>query len=148
MWVIFDLDGTIADIEERRALATKGDGKINWGIFFDPANIKLDKPVKKVILILQIMKAQGIGVAILSGRGEETRAATEDWLKQMGVEYDKLIMRPVQDYTPDDVLKQGWLNAEFPNRDQILCVFDDRDKVVAMWRREGLLCCQVAEGDF
>lgn len=148
MWVIFDLDGTLADIEERRELASKPDGKINWGIFFNPDNIKLDKPIAKTILLLQILKSSGIGIAILSGRGEETRAATESWLREMGVEYDKLIMRPVQDYTPDDVLKQGWLNAEFPNRDQIICVFDDRDKVVEMWRREGLLCCQVAAGDF
>jgi len=27
-------------------------------------------------------------------------------------------------------------------------VFDDRDKVVKMWRNQGLRCCQVAEGDF
>jgi FMN phosphatase YigB (HAD superfamily) len=148
MWVIFDLDGTLADIEERRTLASKGNGKINWGIFFDPNNIQLDKPLKKTILLLQSLKAQGYGIAIFSGRGEETRTVTIEWLKQFGVEFDKLIMRPVQDYTPDDVLKQGWLNAEFPNRDQVLCVFDDRNKVVDMWRREGLLCCQVAPGDF
>ena len=30
----------------------------------------------------------------------------------------------------------------------IATVFDDRNKVVDMWRKEGLLCCQVAEGDF
>ena len=148
MWVIFDLDGTLADIEERRTLAAKEGGKINWGIFFDPNNIPLDKPIKNTILLLQLLKSQGLGVAILSGRGEETRAATEAWLKQYGIEYDKLIMRPVQDYQPDDVLKKGWLDAEFPNKDQILCVFDDRNKVVDMWRREGLLCCQVAPGDF
>jgi len=148
MWVIFDLDGTLADIEERRTLASKGDGKINWGIFFDPKNIALDKPLKKTILLLQSLKAQGYGIAIFSGRGAETRAVTIDWLKEFGVEFDKLIMRPVQDYTPDDELKLGWLNSEFPNRDQVLCVFDDRNKVVDMWRREGLLCCQVAPGDF
>lgn len=148
MWVIFDLDGTLADIEERRTLAAKEGGKINWGIFFDPNNIQLDKPIKNTIMLLQLLKSQGLGVAILSGRGEETRAATEDWLKQYGIEYDKLIMRPVQDYQPDDVLKKSWLDAEFPSKDQILCVFDDRNKVVDMWRREGLLCCQVAPGDF
>lgn len=148
MWVIFDLDGTLADIEERRSIASRPDGKINWGIFFNPENIKLDRPIKRTIMLLQLLKAQGLGVAILSGRGEETRDATEVWLKEMGIEYDKLIMRPVQNYEPDDDLKQCWLNKEFPDKDQILCVFDDRNKVVDMWRREGLLCCQVAPGDF
>ena len=32
--------------------------------------------------------------------------------------------------------------------DKFLCVYDDRDKVVAMWRRNGVACFQVAEGDF
>jgi FMN phosphatase YigB (HAD superfamily) len=148
MWVIFDLDGTLADIEERREISSKSDGKINWGIFFNPENIKLDKPITKAILLLQSLRSQGIAIAIFSGRGEETRAATEIWLRENGVHWDKLIMRPVQNYEPDDELKLNWLNAEFPNRDQILCVFDDRNKVVEMWRREGLLCCQVADGDF
>ena len=35
-WVIFDLDGTLADIEARRKLATKPTGKMDWDIFFAP----------------------------------------------------------------------------------------------------------------
>jgi len=148
MWVIFDLDGTLANIDERRTLASKENGKIDWGVFFDPKYIGLDKPIDTTISLCQALASTGLGIVIMSGRGEETRAETESWLKQYGVKYDKLIMRPVQDYTPDDELKLGWLNSEFPNKDQVLCVFDDRNKVVSMWRREGLLCCQVADGDF
>ena len=33
-------------------------------------------------------------------------------------------------------------------KDRILCVFDDRTKVVNMWRDNGLSCFQVAPGDF
>ena len=29
-WFIFDLDGTIADIEDRRKLCTKDNGKMDW----------------------------------------------------------------------------------------------------------------------
>lgn len=147
MWVIFDLDGTLADIEERRRLAAKENGKINWGVFFDPSNITLDKPIHRAIELCSALKSVGYNIAILSGRGEETRVATEEWLAQHGVKYDKLRMRPVQNYEPDDDLKRQWLHEDF-NKDQVLCVFDDRDKVVAMWRQEGLLCCQVAPGDF
>lgn len=148
MWVIFDLDGTLADIEERRRVSTKENGKINWGTFFDPSHITLDKPVHKVIELCSALKAGGYNIAIFSGRGEETRQATEAWLARNAVKYDLLRMRPVQNYEPDDDLKLQWLNEVFPNRSQILCVFDDRDKVVQMWRREGLLCCQVAPGNF
>ena len=37
---------------------------------------------------------------------------------------------------PDDELKQHWLDSLFPGekKNDILCVFDDRDKVVKMWR--------------
>jgi hypothetical protein len=31
---------------------------------------------------------------------------------------------------------------------EVLCVFDDRDKVVKMWRENGINCFQVAPGDF
>ena len=33
-WVIFDLDGTLADIEGRRKMAMKSNGKMDWDIFF------------------------------------------------------------------------------------------------------------------
>ena len=40
-------------------------------------------------------------------------------------------MRPVKDFTPDDVLKQDWLNDI--GKDNVLFAFDDRNKVVDMW---------------
>ena len=46
--IIFDLDGTLALIDDRRALSTKDNGKIDWDIFFDPNNINLDKPNQPV----------------------------------------------------------------------------------------------------
>ena len=147
-WIIFDLDGTLADIEARRSLATKENGKINWGIFFDPLNIELDVPMHDSIELYVALQKAGYSMAIFSGRGEETKEVTKKWLKNNGISYDKLRMRPIENYQPDDVLKRLWLNEEFEDRDSLLCVFDDRNKVVDMWRSEGILCCQVAPGDF
>ena len=48
--VIFDLDGTLATIDDRMRLATGGKttegdyNKINWDVLHDPANIELDVP--------------------------------------------------------------------------------------------------------
>ena len=50
--VIFDLDGTIADISVRRNLATKDEGRMNWTIFQDPNNIGYDVPNQKVVDML------------------------------------------------------------------------------------------------
>jgi len=150
--VIFDLDGTLASIEERRKLSTKEDGSIHWGKFFDPANIGLDQPNWPVIEMFDAMKARGHRVVIFSGRSDGTREATEAWLAQYGIQPDMLVMRDSSTketmFMPDDKLKLGWLNEYFPDRSQILCIFDDRDKVVRMWREQGLSCFQVAPGDF
>ena len=47
MWVIFDLDGTIADISQRREVSEKENGKLDWDKFFNSDNIGLDKPFIK-----------------------------------------------------------------------------------------------------
>ena len=54
--VIFDLDGTLALIDQRRELSTKENGKINWDIFFDPKNIELDLPNHPVIEMAKLIK--------------------------------------------------------------------------------------------
>lgn len=146
--VIFDLDGTLALIDKRRALAAKDNGKINWKTFFDPKNISLDEPNIPVIEMAKTLKAQGHSVVIFSGRDSISRTETMAWLKQFGVPFDVLKMRPEGSFTPDDVLKQDWLDQLFPNKSDILCIFDDRDKVVKMWRSNGIACFQVAPGDF
>ena len=149
--VIFDLDGTLALIDDRRALATKPDGKIDWDIFFDPANIQLDKPNWPVIEMAKTLKDAGHRIVIFSGRSKATKEITKEWLNQHGVPFSVLKMRPTGGgfkWMKDDKLKQIWLDDLFPNKDDIICVFDDRDKVVNMWRENGLACFQVAPGDF
>jgi len=148
--VIFDLDGTLALIDDRRVVSTKPDGKINWDIFFDPKNIDLDKPNLPVIKMAQLLKQQGFRIVILSGRLKTTKDATTQWLKKFDVPFDVIKMRPDSNdfkFMPDDDLKQGWLDSLFPDN-SIFAVFDDRNKVVDMWRRNGLTCFQVAEGNF
>jgi hypothetical protein len=55
-------------------------------------------------------------------------------------------MRAAGDFTPDEELKWQWI-AEY-DLSMIMCVFDDRTKVVQMWRSLGLACFQVAPEDF
>lgn len=152
--VIFDLDGTLADITERRLKAIQeSDGKMNWSEFFNPDNIQLDQPNSPVINAFNAMKSMGFRMAIFSGRSNATQEATEKWLKDNGIDYDILRMRPAEPpllFMKDDELKEMWLDEEFPGDkiDDIECVFDDRDKVVNMWRKRGIPCFQVAPGDF
>lgn len=149
--VIFDLDGTLALIDKRRAISTLPNGKMDWDTFFDPKNIDLDQPNDAVITMAKMLKAAGNRIVILSGRSKATKDATKMWLKKFDVPFDILKMRPTSKdfkFMPDDQLKQMWLDKLFTNKDDIVCVFDDRQKVVDMWRQNGLTCMQVAPGNF
>ena len=145
-WVIFDLDGTLALIDKRRAISTKDNGKMDWSIFFDPDMVDLDDPNTPVITMANLLSSQ-YRIWILSGRSDVTQQATIDWLDKHNVRYDHLQMRP-QDllYLPDNDLKQSWLDAI--GKDNVAMVFDDRQQVVDMWRDNGLTTFQVAKGDF
>ena len=68
-WIIFDLDGTLADIEARRKLATKPTGKMDWDIFFAPQLIALDSPNVAVIEIAKTLaeKKEEFNNAFTSG---------------------------------------------------------------------------------
>lgn len=145
--VIADLDGTIADIEHRRHWLDKDQHQElatdeRWRKFF--AGCVDDKPNHPVIETLLAL-SNDYEIHIFSGRSDEVREATMIWL-QYRVPYHVLKMRPAGDFTPDEELKRQWI-AEY-DMGQILCVFDDRAKVVAMWRELGLACFQVAPGDF
>ena len=149
--IIFDLDGTLALIDDRRTLSTKDNGKIDWDIFFDPNNINLDKSNQPVIKVAQMFKDSGFRIVILSGRLKTTKDVTKKWLENFNVPFDVLKMRPDNKqfkFMSDDDLKQGWLDTLFTNKEDVFAVFDDRKKVVDMWRSNGLNVFQVAEGDF
>ena len=80
--VIFDLDGTLAIIDDRMRLATGGkttEGnykKINWDILHDPANIELDVPNVPIVEICRLLAEDGYTIYIFSGRSDKTATAT------------------------------------------------------------------------
>lgn len=146
--IIVDLDGTLAINKHRAHFIDKSDGKkVDWNSYF----LACDKDIanEPVIASVNALKSQGHNVHIFSARGDIAKDKTIQWLSDNGVAYDKLTMREMDTYTPDEILKRFWLLDLYPNyREDILCVFDDRDKVVKMWRELGLSCFQVAEGNF
>ena len=155
MIIIFDLDGTLANIDHRRNLILKNTPdwdkyvekkKIDWEKFYKEC--VNDTPNVPVVEIYKTLQQTGkYTMVILSGRSEVVRKETEEWLKRNYIEYDLLVMRPDKDYTPDEDLKRSWLK-KLQETEMVCCVFDDRKKVVNMWRKEGLTCFQVAEGEY
>ena len=145
--VIFDLDGTLALVDKRREIAKKPNGKIDFNIFYDPQYIELDEPNSFVIDLAKMYKRNGYEIVIVSGRSDRTKEATERWLEKYGILYDRMIMRKRKNFTPDNELKERWLE-KYLDRDDIRVVVDDRQRVVDMWRRNGLDVFQVANGNF
>ena len=147
--IIFDLDGTLALIDKRRELARKPNGKIDFNKLHDPSLIKHDKPNWPVIKMAQLFAEQGFKIVIFSGRSDKTATATLSWLSQSKVPFNKLVMRPykTKNFVPDEVLKKDMLDKHLDIND-IFMVVDDRQKVVDMWRSLGLICLQVADGNF
>tara|TARA_Y100000287_G_scaffold110953_1_gene88994 strand:- start:187 stop:696 length:510 start_codon:yes stop_codon:yes gene_type:complete len=164
--VIFDLDGTLANIDVRRDKSLKPNGKLDWDIFAAPSSIKnWDKPNDPVIQMAKLFHQDGFKIVIFSGRNDRGFDATIDWLTWWDVPFDLLVMRPdkfkdkswpIADgnpatpdmrFMPDEILKKKMLDT-FVDIDDVFLVVDDRDKVVKMWRDLGLNTFQVAPGDF
>ena len=86
--VIFDLDGTLADIDIRRDKSLKPNGKLNWDIFAAPDSImNWDKPNLPVIKMAQMFKADGFKIVIFSGRNDRSFVATKHWLTNNDVPF-------------------------------------------------------------
>ena len=139
-FIIVDLDGTLADISARKAKSVLSNGETNWDEMFNPDNISLDVPRFDIMQQIEafLVDNPGTEVIITSGRSDRTREDTRYWLTKHGFLYNRLLMRPNGDYTPDDVLKEKFLNT-YMDKTKCIGVWDDRKKVVLMWRRNGLI---------
>lgn len=130
--VIFDVDGTLAVKKDR--------GPFEWD---KVGNDELNAPVAA------IMKRFSTSVVIVvSGRDEICRTDTSSWFARHGLAFDHLYMRLRGDMRQDAIIKEEIYHAHIEGTYNVLAVFDDRNQTVAKWRRLGLPCFQVADGDF
>lgn len=134
-WIV-DIDGTLAVRGNR--------GPFEWHrVGEDYPNLA----VRQVVQALAMHPNVGILVAV-TGREECSRRQTILWLDAQNVPFGELHMREDGDYRSDEVVKEQIYRDKIDGRLAVLGVLDDRTRVVAMWRRLGLVCLQVAEGDF
>jgi hypothetical protein len=140
MLVVFDLDGTLANSDHRVKFLQREPK--DWRGFY--AACDLDTPCHPLILTLKALCLTDADVQIWSGRSKEVEDKTRSWLARHGLGDVPLRMREVGDHRPDTTIKEEWLT-------QIgspWLVFEDRASVVDMWRSHGIVCAQVAPGDF
>jgi hypothetical protein len=140
---VFDLDGTLANIEHRLPLIEREEP--DWHTFF--AACPDDTPIERVCKLCRDL-ADKHAIVIISGRSTECRAATEIWLDENRIPYDALYMRKEEDRRPDTVIKPELLKEMLDEGWEPTLFIDDRRAVVDMWRAMGYTCLQCAPGDF
>jgi hypothetical protein len=149
---IFDLDGTLALIEHRKHMLDDKDDRTRWRRFY--AACDKDEPNAPVIATMEKLRLAGADIWIFSGRSDEVRDKTVEWLAYhtsfMRHDFDTVLtMRCEGDFTADDILKKQWFDEMLvDDKRRLVATFDDRDRVVAMWRAAGVTCFQVAPGEF
>jgi hypothetical protein len=143
--VIFDIDGTLANIHHRISyVATRPK---NFPAFYAAAT--RDEPFAHITMLAKLIWNDGeFKVLICTGREETQREQTMVWLAQHGINYHALFMRKRGDSRQDTVVKEESLAEMRQMGFEPLMVFEDRARVVEMWRRCGVPCLQVAEGEY
>jgi predicted kinase len=140
-YVIFDIDGTLADCDHRLHFIDGTDGKKNWKAFF--AAMSQD-PVRENIKQLIDLTYADREIVIVTGRPIDYKEATEAWLKKHNIRYNALYMRKYRDRRPDTEAKQEILDF-YLDKNLIEMVVDDRPSVIAMWRSNKLSVIDVGD---
>lgn len=142
--IICDLDGTMCNVEHRRHWVS-GEKK-NWAMW--NAGIKNDTLNKWCMTITNQLYHAGYKVVLCSGRVQEYKLVTIEWLLNNKVLHDNLFMRQFNDSRPDNVIKEIILDFEILTRYKPIFMIDDRRRVVDMYRGRGYTVLQCAKGDF
>lgn len=135
--IIVDIDGTVAI----------RDPKVGRDPF-DYTLVHTDLPNQDVINVLQSLWESGHKLIFVSAREDVCFNETHRWLQEHCPPFVKLIMRKSKDFRPDQEVKSEIYDKHIKFDYDVVGVFDDRDRVVKMWRELGLTCFQVAEGNF
>jgi len=136
-----DLDGTLCNVSHRRQyVATK---PRNWDAW--NAGLVNDKPNLAVLGIITSLTYY-YPLIFVSGRSDDYRKQTEEWLEKYDISYNALYMRKYKDHR-DDVIVKGELADEIEKEYNILGVFDDRQKVIKnTWLSRGIFVFDVGQG--
>lgn len=134
--IIVDLDGTLAIKHESRDIY---DGSLAGLDYVDPV----------VFQSISLYYEAGYSLIFMSGRDDTWYDVTYAWLLgHIGTSDFQLFMRPAGDTRDDAVVKYELFNEHVRDTYRVEVAFDDRDRVVKMWRELGIKTYQVNYGNF
>ena len=153
--VIFDIDGTLACAQHRikyirpdpshDPVTGKKYGR-RYDLFHGACD--LDPPIPAVVDIYRRMVADpDVTVILLTGRPDRVREKTEQWFVDHDLlGYDELFLKTGDQNVPDVEQKSAIADAlEAKYGRKIDMVFEDRQRVVAMWKARGTFVLDVLQ---
>lgn len=135
-----NIPSLIVDIDGTAAFNFSGRG------FFDWHRVSEDAPNVELAALLRQL-SQMYKIIYVSGRDESCKEMTKRWLVDNDFPFPyALFMRPHEDKRPDEIVKKEIFDAEIKNKYDIWGVFDDRPKVIRMWKSLGLRVFDCGDG--
>lgn len=130
---IVDTDGTVADAAGHRG----------W---FETSKYHLDEPHMHTVHTVRALHDQGFPIVALSGRDEEFKDVTERWWNDQGIPFDVFHFRPKGDRRNDAIIKYELFKERIEPFFNVLGAFDDRPRVLRMWRAIGIPTLMIGDG--
>jgi predicted kinase len=134
--IIIDLDGTLA---------------LNFTLrdYYDLDRLGEDTLNTVVAELIELYSDAGYFILLVSGRDEQGRAKTEEWLHRYNISYDHLYMRSAGDIRNDVIIKKEIYDQQIKGKYNVRLAVDDRKKVSRMFREElGIPVFQIDDVDF
>ena len=132
--IIVDVDGTLAHIDPNNPRDP-----------YDGSRAGEDHVDETLAAMLDVLE-ENYFIHIVTGRGLRHRHLTEEWLKDHAIPYDHLWTRPDDDTSVPDAWVKYQIAKETARTQNIVGVFDDRERVIDMWRAAGIKTFDVGQG--
>jgi len=142
--VVFDIDGTLADVSSVRHHVINIHNEAKFKKNFDKFHEESVScpPIRWVLASALDAKGMGFRVIQVTARQEKYRPHTSWWLADNYVPSDGLYMRANGDFRPDYVVKREILDRLILRYD-IRKAFDDNPNVVRLWSEYDIPCVVV-----
>lgn len=138
--VIFDMDGTLADVSSIRHYLKKYDE--SKGRFvkhfheFHSESVNVP-PHSHVVNAAQMAKMLGHKVLVVTARRHMWRHHTAWWLAMHNVPSDMLMMRGNDDHRPDYLAKKDMLDT-ISQAYNVIHAWDDNINIIRLWQENGI----------
>ena len=130
----FDIDGVIADVNQRLATArelAEYYGHEFWEVFFSDQLLSLDKPRPAGVELVKRARDEGFRVVIITGRPSRLRDFTlRQVINYTGVKPDSIYLRRNGDRRPAKVVKAELLGRALKDGFEIIEYHDDSEDVL------------------